>query len=87
MYKLILTLVFAVCFSSDVSYFSWNQEQKLQWEDFKGEANHNIDAVAVTASGITFSYGIQKSSTKGIVGFKTEAFAHFYPSILGIRKN
>lgn len=79
MYKLILTLVLVLCFRSDVSYFSWNQDHKLQWEDFQGEADHNIDAVAVTASGITFSYSIQKSSTKGIVGVKTEVFAHFYP--------
>ncbi|MGB6268699.1 MAG: hypothetical protein WBF67_06760, partial [Olleya sp.] len=40
--------------------------------------NPNTDAVAVTASGITFSYSI-KQRDKVVVGFKTLVKAFFYP--------
>lgn len=57
---------------------SWSEKQKLTWGDFQGEPNTDTDAVAVTASGITFSYSIKKSATQ-VVGFKTLIDAHFYP--------
>jgi len=79
MYKLIVSLILVFAFQSDTSGRSWNENKQLTWSDFKGVPNQQVDAVAVTASGITFGYGIQSSSTRGITGFKTEVFAHFYP--------
>lgn len=79
MYKIFVYFIILLAFQSDASGRSWNENSKLSWSDFKGEPNNKIDAVAVTASGITFGYGIQSSSTRGITGFKTEVFAHFYP--------
>lgn len=79
MYKIIVFFLLLIAFQSDTSGRSWNENVRLTWNDFKGEPNMQVDAVAVTASGITFGYGIQSSSTRGIVGFKTEVFAHFYP--------
>jgi len=79
MYKLLFILAFIFCLQNDTAEISWNENYKLTWEDFKGQPNLNTDAVAVTASGITFGYSVEKSSIKGITGFKTSVFAHFYP--------
>jgi hypothetical protein len=57
---------------------SWSDSKKLTWADFKGQVQHNTDAVAVTASGITFSFSVSQSNGK-IVDFNAEAQAHFYP--------
>lgn len=57
---------------------SWNEAYKLSWQDFKGQPKFEIDAVATTASGITFKYGITHNSS-GIVGYNTTVKAHFYP--------
>ena len=79
MYKLLLILAFLFCFQSDTAEISWSSSYKLTWKDFKGKPNLDSDAVATTASGITFGYSIDKSSTRGVIGFKTSVFAHFYP--------
>lgn len=56
----------------------WQDTQKLSWEDFKGTPNPDSDAVALTASGITFGYSV-KTRGKRIVGYSTTVEAHFYP--------
>ena len=71
MYKLLLIFAFLFCFQSDTTAVSWSQNYKLTWQDFKGKPDKNVDAVAITASGITFGYSIQRSSLKGITGFET----------------
>lgn len=63
---------------NDEVTITWNESYNLSWSDFQGPAKVDTDAVATTASGITFSYSIKKSS-KRIVGYKTKIFAHFYP--------
>lgn len=57
---------------------TWNASYKLTWEDFKGSIDQTKDAIAVTASGITFGYSMQKTDGK-IISFNTQVFAHFYP--------
>ncbi|WP_290698527.1 hypothetical protein [Lacinutrix sp.] len=79
MNKFLVLVSFLFCFQSDTPEFSWHENRKLNWEDFKGEPDVNSNAAAVTASGITFSYSVEKSSIRGVTGFKTEVFAHFYP--------
>ncbi|WP_452224206.1 DUF922 domain-containing protein [Lacinutrix chionoecetis] len=79
MSKLFIIIGFLLCFKSDTSEFSWHENHRLNWADFKGEPDQSVNAVAVTASGITFSYSIEKSNLRGITGFKTKVFAHFYP--------
>lgn len=56
----------------------WQSSYKLSWDDFKGNPQTDTDAVAVTASGITFSYSVQTKDSK-IISFNTKAEAHFYP--------
>ncbi|MDY2587210.1 DUF922 domain-containing protein [Winogradskyella aquimaris] len=57
---------------------TWNDTRKLSWEDFKADPNPNSEAVALTASGITFGYSL-KTSGKRIVDYTTSVEAHFYP--------
>ena len=63
---------------SNEETMTWNEERKLTWEDFRAEPNTNSDAVALTASGITFGYSV-KTSGRRIIGFTTSVEAHFYP--------
>lgn len=56
----------------------WNEATKLSWDDFRGPTERGSDAVAVTASGITFSFSVQQSNDK-FVSFDAQAEAHFYP--------
>ncbi|MEO1031657.1 MAG: DUF922 domain-containing protein [Bacteroidota bacterium] len=58
---------------------TWDETRKLTWADFKGDPNPNSDAVALTASGLTFGYSV-KTSGRRIIGFTTSVEAHFYPN-------
>lgn len=57
----------------------WSETTKLTWSDFKAEPDSESDAVALTASGITFGYSV-KTSGKRIMDFSTTVEAHFYPN-------
>jgi hypothetical protein len=63
----------------EASTITWSASNQLSWNDFKGRVKADTDAVATTASGITFSYSIKRTNKKEVVGFKTKIFAHFYP--------
>lgn len=78
MYKLLLICFVFFLFDGDATEFSWSETNKLAWKDFQGTPDQNSEAVAVTASGITFSYSIKKTKTK-VLSFKTMIKAHFYP--------
>ncbi len=56
----------------------WNSK-KLTWTDFKADPNPNSDAVALTASGITFGQSIKTLGGR-IIGFSTTVEAFFYPN-------
>lgn len=58
---------------------TWNESRKLTWADFKASPNPNSDAVALTASGITFGYSVKTSNSR-IIDFSTSIEAHFYPN-------
>lgn len=64
--------------SNDEVVIEWSDSKKLTWTDFKGPVDVNSDAVAVTASGITFSYSVKESDGK-FISFSTSVSAHFYP--------
>jgi hypothetical protein len=67
------------CFSqSEEPTIPWEDSNKLSWEDYKEQPDLNTDVAAVTASGITFQYAIQKSDGK-ITGFNTQVKTFFYP--------
>lgn len=56
----------------------WHESVSLSWTDFRGSVESNTDAVAVTASGITFSFSVKELNDE-YVSFEVKANAHFYP--------
>lgn len=78
--KNLLVLLF-ICFvgsTSNEETLTWNETTKLTWADFKASPDPESDAVALTASGITFGYSV-KTAGERIVDFSTTVEAHFYP--------
>jgi hypothetical protein len=79
MYRfLILTLFTCLSYQVDEVTITWSEDLKLQWSDFKGEPKSVGDAVAITASGISFQFSTTKSSS-GLVDYSFSITAHFYP--------
>lgn len=63
---------------SNEDTMTWSESRKLTWADFKATPDTSSDAVALTASGITFGYSVKTSSSR-IIDFKATVEAHFYP--------
>ena len=77
---LIVSLLFLVVVkSTNEDTMTWNESRRLNWTDFKANPNQDSDAVALTASGITFGYSV-KTSGERIIDFSTTVEAHFYPN-------
>jgi hypothetical protein len=85
-YHLFLIPLF-LCFTSPDNEvtLSWRDNLKLTWNDFKGEKNRETDAVAITASGISFAYSVRKANSR-IIDFKAVVEAHFYPNRSWVKK-
>ncbi|WP_299103367.1 DUF922 domain-containing protein [uncultured Winogradskyella sp.] len=79
--KNILICLFVLFVSSETNEdtMTWDENNKLTWADFKASPDSDSDAVALTASGITFGFGV-KTSGKRIVEFSTTVESHFYPN-------
>ncbi|MBO6880719.1 DUF922 domain-containing protein [Winogradskyella sp.] len=78
-YIIIGLLFLFVGTTSNDETMTWHEARKLSWADFKASPDPASDAVALTASGITFGYSV-KTSNRRIVGFSTTVEAHFYPA-------
>ncbi len=78
MLKYLFTICITVLLTSDSKERTWNATYKLSWSDFKAKPDYNSDAVAVTASGITFGYSLKRINKK-VVDFETKVEAYFYP--------
>lgn len=81
MYSKILIVILLLLHNVDTTdevVIEWRESKKLAWSDFKGPIDKKSDAVAVTASGITFSFSIKESDGK-YLSFDATAKAHFYP--------
>ena len=79
MSKFIYLFLFLICFQPNGESILWDETQKLEWTDFKGSPNLDSDAVAITASGLTFDFSARTTSTR-LVDFTATVEAHFYPS-------
>ena len=78
--KVLVVFCFFLLFTqSKEDTLTWNAAQKLTWADFKANPNPNSNAVATTASGITFAYSV-KTLNNQIVSFTTSVESHFYPN-------
>ncbi len=63
----------------------WDESYKLKWTDFRGLPNDNIDAAAITASGITLDL-TAKTSQAQLIEFNAIVEARFYPDQSWYRK-
>ncbi len=63
----------------------WSENERLNWSDFKGKPPSNINAAALTASGLTFDFSAKTTQTK-LIEFKAIVEARFYPAQSWYRK-
>jgi hypothetical protein len=75
---LVLFLFFLKPAMSEEVTIAWRDNNGLTWTNFKGEIEPDIDAVAVTTSGIIFSFSVNQSNAQ-FVGFSAEAETYLYP--------
>lgn len=87
-YKSLILCLLLLVFTKNTNdeAMTWSEARKLTWSDFKANPDYNSNAVALTASGITFGYSV-KTSGKRIVDFSTTVEAHFYPNKSWYLKN
>lgn len=78
MVKFLILTFFTCLFFQEEQTITWHEDLKLQWGDFKGEPKPVEDAVATTASGISFGFSTTKSSN-GLVDYSFKVTADFYP--------
>lgn len=78
MYKFLIASIFSVLLFQDSPVISWDLNNRLEWSDFKGEPKPHNNSVAVTASGITFSYSTKMSDTR-LIDYNYTVSADFYP--------
>ncbi|NNK81847.1 MAG: DUF922 domain-containing protein [Flavobacteriaceae bacterium] len=79
MLRIIVFCFLSLTFLKEQPTQNWSSNYRLQWHDFKGEARVNSDAVAVTASGLSFSYSTIKSNRGDLKEFNYTIEAQFYP--------
>jgi len=78
MYKFIILTFFTCLFFQEEETITWYKNLKLEWSDFKGEPKPVGNAVATTASGVSFGFSATKSSS-GLEDYSFQITSHFYP--------
>lgn len=78
MYKLVGILCIFFFVQSEET-ITWSENEKLYWGNFEGEPDYDSDAVAITASGITYGLSLKTFSNSDKIEYKTKVMAHFYP--------
>jgi len=76
--RIIILLCCFISVQKDEPVITWRESYKLTWNDFKGEANQNEKAVAITVSGISFEYYIKQNIFRA-GSFETKVAACFFP--------
>ena len=79
MYKYV-AIICLFLFVQDEETITWSNAQKLHWGNFEGEPDYNSDAVAITASGITYGYSAKTYSNSNRIDYTTNVVAQFYPA-------
>ncbi|RNC86826.1 MAG: DUF922 domain-containing protein [Winogradskyella sp.] len=78
----IVFLVFVSCVgaqNNDLETMSWNENRPLKFSDFRDRPNPNTDAAALTASGISFGFSINREGSR-VTDFSTDVDCVFYPT-------
>lgn len=81
---LILLLLPLFTLTEDPIIIPWEENTKLNWEDFKGKSDPESPFVASTHSSIIFSYNVRSENEK--LSLTTETDAFFYPEMSWFRK-
>jgi len=74
---ILMSFCFLLSFENSNS-FTWQDKYKLTWQDFKAKPKAEVDAVALTVSGISFSYSLTQENSENYT-YKTFVEANFYP--------
>jgi len=78
MYRLLLLVFVAFSGSSNLDQMAWDEDYKLQWSDFRAQPSAEVDAVAITASGLSSTFSARTSPDK-LLDYSATIVAHFYP--------
>jgi hypothetical protein len=78
--KLILGFSMVVCFGQQpaLKAISWNDIESLRWLNFEKLPDQNNPAAALTASGISFRFSVNKTGAK-VTAFTAIVSSLFYP--------
>ncbi|EDP95424.1 DUF922 domain-containing protein [Kordia algicida OT-1] len=79
MYK-ILGILCIFLLVQEEETITWEKTQKLHWGNFKDEPDYDSDAVAITASGITYGFRSKTYSNSDKIEYSTNVIAQFYPN-------
>lgn len=79
LYLFLFVSAFGFSQIDDLETSTWQEDKPLTWADFRGQPNNNMDAAALTASGISFGYSLKKVNSK-VVGFEADIKSIFYPT-------
>lgn len=74
-----ISFLFIFLFTVSNEKIAWAEDVKLTWEDFQGRPDLRSPFVAMTSSGIVFSY--QVVSENGKLSLTTEVEANFQPKM------
>ena len=78
MTRIILIAFCCLLCLGDNESITWQDSYKLTWQDFKAKPKPEIDAVALTVSGLSFSYSLAQKNN-GDYTYETFVEANFYP--------
>ncbi len=74
----LLAIGYAFGQDENLEVINWKDDRKLNWSDFKAMPDPNSDAVALTASGLTFLFSIE--TAEGVPSkLETTVVCSFYP--------
>lgn len=64
---------------------TWSAEKRIQWDDFKGDPDPNVDAAATTVSGL--SYHFSGYIAEGKLIYEYDVKAVFFPEKSWVRQD
>lgn len=70
-------MILFICDTPDTELI-WDESYRLTWSDFKGEPQDEIDAVAITASGLSSQFSARTTPSR-LVDYTATITANFYP--------
>lgn len=65
--------------TENLETFSWKEDKKLQWSDFRAQPKLGTRAAALSATGIGFGFSMQKTGNK-VTSFEAQVDCLFYPT-------